>query len=103
MTTSRAREVLDRDRDAIRKVLASFGVVEAGVFGSVARHEDTADSDIDLIVHFADGSARDMIRLGEALRTLTGVEIDVVEDTAVFARVGHRGPGIRILQETVPL
>lgn len=50
MTVVSPGVILERERDAIRAALAARGVERAGVFGSVTRGEDTADSDLDVIV-----------------------------------------------------
>jgi predicted nucleotidyltransferase len=97
------RDVLVRHRQAVFGVLAEHGVVAAGVFGSVARGEDGAGSDLDLIVQFADGSAHDVVGLTAALESLTGITVDVVDDAAVIERARRTGIGSRILAETVPL
>ncbi len=97
------RRILDRDRDSIRAVLASYGVSEAGIFGSVARREDTSSSDLDLIVRFDAGRSRDVIGLSDALTRLTGLRVDVVDDETVFVRAHSTGVGQSILRDTVPL
>ena len=103
MATVLPRTILDRYRDAIRATLAAFGVSDAGVFGSVARGEDTPKSDLDLMVRFAEGSRRDLIGLADALSALTGLQVDVVDQETVFARARATGIGRSILKETVPL
>ncbi|UNX55044.1 nucleotidyltransferase domain-containing protein [Georgenia sp. TF02-10] len=95
--------VLAELRDEIRATLADFGVSAAGVFGSTARGEDRAGSDLDLIVEFEPGRTRDLVRLADALSTLTGLHVDVVDHEAVFARAAATGIGTSILHETVPL
>src|SRR6478736_4932974 len=95
--------VLERNRDAIRAALAEHGVERAGIFGSVARGEDTESSDLDLIVAFRPGARRDLVRLTEILRTLTGLPVDIVDRDPVLARARRTGVGYRILRDTVPL
>lgn len=95
--------VLDRDRDAIRAALAVHGVERAGVFGSVARGEDTVESDLDLIVAFRPGVRRDLVRIADDLTRLTGLNVDVVDRDRVFERANRTGVGYRILRDTVPL
>jgi uncharacterized protein len=57
------------------------------VFGSVARGEATANSDIDFLVEFDPSSSLlDLIRLEEALQHLLGVDVDVVSAGALLAR-----------------
>lgn len=95
--------VLDRDREAIRAVLASHGVDRAGVFGSVARGEDKPESDLDLIVAFRPGVRRDLVRIADDLARLTGLKVDVVDRDRVLERAHRTGVGYRILRDTVPL
>lgn len=95
--------VLERDRDAIRAALAAHGVERAGVFGSVARGEDTTTSDLDLIVAFRPGARRDLVRIADDLAALTGLTVDVVDRDRVLDRAQRTGVGYRILRDTVPL
>lgn len=84
-------------------VLARYDVAAAGVFGSVARGQASESSDLDLIVQFAPGAKRDLIRLGEELSLVTGVSVDVVDADVVQERARRTGVGLTILAETVPL
>lgn len=103
MTDVLPHAVLVRDRDAIRAPLAAHGVTEAGVFGSVARHEDTVRSDLDLIVTFGPGVRRDVVRLADELAKLTRLSVDVVDQEKVLDRARRTGIGYSILRDTVPL
>jgi uncharacterized protein len=103
MTPIAPAAVLDRDREAIRATLAAHGVERAGVFGSVARGEDTATSDLDLIVVFRPGVRRDLVSISEDLAALTGLSVDVIDRDRVMERVQRTGVGYRILRDTVPL
>jgi predicted nucleotidyltransferase len=90
------------DREAIRSALAR-GVERAGVFGSVARGEDTENSDLGLIVAFRPGARRDLVGISDELEALTGLTVDVVDRDRVVDRVKRTGVGYRILPDTVPL
>lgn len=69
------------------------------VFGSVARGESDAQSDIDFLVDLEPGrSLRDLIRLQRELETLLARKVDVVSSHGLRERVRQR-----ILQEAVPL
>jgi hypothetical protein len=77
------RHNLDRNRDAILEVLARYGAVNPRVFGSVARGDATASSDLDLLVDLLPDSRSALMRvagLGEELLDLLGVQVDVVAD-----------------------
>lgn len=68
------------------------------VFGSVARGEDTAESDVDLLVDMEAGrSLLDHVRLVRELRETLGVNVDVVSSRALRDSDGH------ILAEALPL
>jgi len=71
--------VLTERRDAIVATAARRGVHNLRLFGSVARGEDTADSDVDLLVDVAPGVG--LFPLGALeveLRELIGRDVDVV-------------------------
>lgn len=68
------------------------------VFGSVARREDTADSDVDLLVTFADdASLYELADLVDELSALLEAHVDVVSDRALRPRDES------IRREAVPL
>ncbi|GMA24564.1 hypothetical protein GCM10025864_23230 [Luteimicrobium album] len=71
--------VLTERRDAIVATAARRGVHNLRLSGSVARGEDTADSDVDLLVDVAPGVG--LFQLGALeveLRELIGRDVDVV-------------------------
>ena len=55
-----------------------FGILKLGIFGSVARNENTEDSDIDIVVEVQKPSLQLMYELREALKQLFGCEVDLV-------------------------
>lgn len=64
----------------LRFLAAEHGYTELAVFGSVARREARADSDIDLIVKApSETSSFDFIRFRKLLEEVLGREIDLVE------------------------
>ncbi len=68
-----------------------------GVFGSIARGEDTAGSDVDLLVEFTDeASLLDEVGLRLALSDLLQVEVDVVSVDALRGSIRER-----VLREAV--
>jgi uncharacterized protein len=71
-----ARALASRRKDVLA-ILARHGVEKARVFGSVARGEDTPDSDLDLLV---DMPSATLVRLGSLraeLEEALGVAVDV--------------------------
>ena len=64
----------------IRELLHKYHAEYALLFGSYARGEATADSDIDVIVYGgANFRPADIFAFGEELRQLTGKEVDAFE------------------------
>lgn len=84
---SASLHALDQERmalfSAIQKYLAGIPVLRAWVFGSFARGEETADSDLDLLVdydHSSNISLLDTVRYKKKLEKLIGREVDLVEN-----------------------
>lgn len=72
-------EILDRQRAVIREAVIRHRMTNPRVFGSVARGEDRADSDLDLLVDACAGATLfDLGGLQEELREIMGVNIDVL-------------------------
>lgn len=60
-------------------VLKEAGVSRAAIFGSVARGEDAADSDIDLLVELPEGkSLFDLVGLKMDLEAATNKKVDLL-------------------------
>lgn len=73
-----ARRRLHERRAEILEIAARYGASNVRVFGSVARGEDTAKSDIDLLVDVPAGATLlSLAGLAEELTSLMGVKVDV--------------------------
>ncbi|HEX8914386.1 MAG TPA: nucleotidyltransferase domain-containing protein [Humisphaera sp.] len=95
------RHDLRTRREEITRLAARHGARDLRVFGSVARGDATAASDLDLLVRFdADRSLMDHGMLVEELQDLLKVRVDVVSEAALAA--GDRF-GERLAREAVPL
>ena len=84
--------------EIIKELLSKYHASYAILFGSYARDEQTADSDIDLVVF--GGAAfhpTDIFAFGEELREMTGRDADVFEirelntDTDLYRTVMSEG------------
>ncbi len=76
--TPRTRR-LRRHRQSVIEIAAHHGARNVRVFGSVARGDDNADSDLDLLVDLdADVSLVRLAGLARELSELLGVRVDVV-------------------------
>jgi predicted nucleotidyltransferase/DNA-binding XRE family transcriptional regulator len=85
---SRLGRRLRQHRQAILELAEARGACNVRVFGSVARGEDTADSDIDLLVDLDAGVGLvSLVGLARELGALLGVEVDVVPADTLKARI----------------
>ena len=90
---------VDEIRQMVAAPMSRRGVVRASIFGSVARGEATAGSDVDLLVEF---------EKGRTLVDLSGLRLDLCEILGRDVDVATRGslhPKLRdaILRELVPI
>ena len=86
MTREEALNTLRSNLESIER----FGVDRIGLFGSLARSEATAESDIDVLVHFSKGNKTfdNYMDLRFYLETLFGEHsIDLVVEEAVKPRI----------------
>lgn len=82
--------VLVAKREEILELVRQHRGRCAYLFGSVARGEETATSDIDFLVEFEKGSTLfDLMDLQEALEGLLGVSVDVVSVGGLKPRDEH--------------
>jgi predicted nucleotidyltransferase len=90
--------VVDEMRDRLRSIVAEHGGHDPMIFGSVARGDDTEDSDVDLIVTLpVDADLIDVLHLADDLEALTGVRFDIASGRSA-------GPVMqRARHEAVPL
>ena len=80
----RPSTVLRRLRAQVLEAAGHAKASNVRVFGSVARGQDTPDSDVDILVTFApDATLRDQARLIIDLEQLLGSSVDVVSDVAL--------------------
>lgn len=74
------REGVEVDAEALAALCARYGVVELALFGSSVRDDFRPDSDVDVLVTFADdapGGLFHLIRLQDELSTLLGRPVDL--------------------------
>jgi predicted nucleotidyltransferase len=82
---------------AHRQELARFSVKSLAIFGSVARDEARPDSDVDILVEFAEAVGLfEFVRLKDYLETLLDRPVDLVSPDALKEQLRER-----ILKEAV--
>jgi hypothetical protein len=90
---------LQQKRNEILRIAAQYGARNLRVFGSVARGDDRAHSDVDLLVDMdADRSLLDVVGLGQELEELLDRKVDVLTGASL-----HPALRERILAESRPL
>jgi hypothetical protein len=91
--------LLEPHRNEIVRLASRYGAYNVRVFGSVARGEDDARSDIDFLVDMEPG--RTLFDLGGLLmdlQDLIGRRVDVVTERGLRARIRER-----VIREAIPL
>ncbi|MBK5286242.1 MAG: nucleotidyltransferase family protein [Bacteroidia bacterium] len=75
-----------------KSLLASrFGIKEIGVFGSYLRGEQTAVSDLDILVEFAEApSLFKFIEIENYLSQATGIRVDLVMKDSLKRNIGKQ-------------
>lgn len=67
---------------ALRKFKADsgseYGIVSLGIFGSLARNQAKADSDVDVVIETESVNPFQLVHIREQLETLLGTHVDIV-------------------------
>jgi uncharacterized protein len=80
-------EVLDRLRAALPDLKARYPIERLGVFGSFARGEQRADSDVDILVCFNGVLGLEIVDLWEDLKAVTGKEVSMLSERSLKPRM----------------
>ncbi len=73
-------------KDQIEEFCRRWKIAEFSLFGSVLREDFRSDSDIDVLVSFAEGADWDLfdwVDMIEELKSIFGREVDLVEKSAL--------------------
>ncbi|MBN1920020.1 MAG: nucleotidyltransferase family protein [Anaerolineae bacterium] len=91
--------LLNEKRSDILQIAAQHGATNVRIFGSVARGEADAESDVDFLVTLEPG--RSLLDLGALLMDLQDLlerEVDIVTEAGLRSRIRKR-----VLEEAKPL
>ncbi len=90
---------LREKRSEILSTAAQHGAFNVRVFGSIARGDSSANSDVDFLVELEPGrSLLDHVALLQDLEELLGCEVDLVEPEGLHWYIRDR-----VLNEAIPL
>ena len=93
-------------KERLREFCRKWKVTEFALFGSVVRPEEfRADSDVDVLVRFADDARIglfDLVHMEEELKDIFGRDIDLA-DKIGLEESRHRYRAERILSTAVPV
>lgn len=92
-------EEIKKQKKDILALAAKYGASDVRVFGSVARGQDDANSDVDFLVELEQGrSLFDLGGLLYDLQNLLGCRVDVITPAGLKMRIRER-----VLKEAVAL
>jgi len=80
-------EVIDLLRSHANYIKTDFAVKRIGIFGSFARGEQKASSDIDILVEFEKPTFRNFMNHSFYLEDLLGREVDLVTAKGLHSRI----------------
>jgi predicted nucleotidyltransferase len=84
------RAAIAAQRDPLDEILNRYAATNPRLFGSVARGDATARSDVDLLVDLLPTGGNELLRvagIAEELRQLLGHKVDVVTPTLLRSEV----------------
>ena len=92
-------EILQAKREEVLKIAASHGARNVQIFGSLARGEATATSDLDILVTLdPDRTLLDLVAIKQDLEDLLNCPVDVVTEAAISPYIRDQ-----VLKEAVVL
>lgn len=98
MPTGTIRHLVEEQRDEVLRVARDHGAEAIRLVGSVARGEESAESDVDFLVRFEPGrSLFDQAGLVHDLEQLLGVNVDVISEG------GLRDSDVALREDATPL
>lgn len=79
---------MDLPIESILEIASRYGITNVRVFGSRARGDSSAQSDLDLLVTLPPGiSLLDVIGFEQDLEDLLGIPVEVISDTRIHPAI----------------
>ncbi len=90
---------IDEQCEQIQEIASRHGARNIRVFGSIARSDAGAESDLDLLISLEDGrSLLDLVELKQDLASALGRPVDIVTERSLSPHLRNQ-----VLGEAVPL
>ncbi|MEO6346395.1 MAG: nucleotidyltransferase family protein [Aquaticitalea sp.] len=77
------KDLLDSHKN---RLFSTYPIQSMAIFGSFARHEETSDSDLDVVIEFNDKIGIRFIDLANDLEKLTDMKVDLVSKNGIKKR-----------------
>jgi len=79
-------EIIDRLGEAKRRLASRYGIRKLALFGSYAREDQTAQSDVDVLVEVDPSIGLDFVILADEIESIVGEPVELVSRGAVKPR-----------------
>ena len=84
-------KIISKLRAELPEIRSKYNVATVELFGSFVRHEQKADSDLDILVTFSKApSLFEFIELEDYLSESLGVKVDLVMKSSLKPNIGKR-------------
>ncbi|CAK7056245.1 MAG: hypothetical protein PARBA_02024 [Parabacteroides sp.] len=89
-------EYINLLRNYMMENASKYSIIRMGIFGSVARGEQTEDSDVDVCLETSNPNMFALVHIKEDLQTLFGCNVDIVRlrdhmDSFLRSRIEKEG------------
>ncbi len=76
-------EIIEILREQVPYLASAYGVQRIGLFGSYAKDEQTADSDVDVVAEFEKPIGFEFVEFVEYLERILGKKVDVLTRSGI--------------------
>jgi predicted nucleotidyltransferase len=85
-----SNDIKTKLEDRKKELFEKYPIKTLAIFGSFARNEQTASSDLDLMVEFHSRVGSEFIELADELEDILGIKVDLVSKKGVKERYFER-------------
>jgi uncharacterized protein len=85
-----SNDIKTKLEDRKKELFEKYPIKTLAIFGSFARNEQTASSDLDLMVEFHSRVGSEFIELADELEDILGIKVDLVSRKGIKERYFER-------------